>query len=337
MDSLQSKVCVITARTIWLARAAVCILAMLFLLPVVSFAAVDTVDSIDSVSSQTRLISEEWMNILFQGQKIGFSYQKTEKVDTGYKITDRAVMRLKIMGISQDMSFSNVSNLNENKRPKDFVYLQTIQNQRQKTSGVLTGKTIELTITGAGGTSKQTVKVDPATRFADSLEFEYADKLKVGFKTTVPVFITSMRSVEPLTLEVVGRKEIEFDGDKVDVLVVNSSIQGVATVSYVTPEGITLREESFMGFASEKTTEDIALKFTEAHVPITSLITFSLITPDKPINNPRALTELNITMGGLNNPEIVPEDNRQSIGEAERVFDEARKKVIYRAGDPCAR
>ncbi len=321
MSSPTRSVSIAGARGGWLA--VVCLTVFMLLAPGVTFAS----DSApDSSSDFAGIMSEEWLNILFQGQKIGFSYQKIEKSETGYTITDKAVIRLTVMGISQDMSFSNVSQLGENKRLKNFVYLQTIQDQRQKTAGVVKDGAIELSVTGAGGTVTKIVEIEPETRFADLLKFEYADKLKVGFKKIVPVFITALRAVAPMTLEVVDRKKVKFEGGMVDTFVVNSSLQDVKTVSYVTPEGMTVREESFMGFRSERTSEEVALKFTGAHVPITSLITFSLITPDKPIENPQDLTALDIKMGGLNNPDIVPEDNRQTVGESQRVFDESRKR-----------
>jgi len=278
------------------------------------------------LANYNELISEEWMNILFNDQKIGFSYQKIEQGKKGYKVTDRAVIKMKIMDISQDMSFSNTTYLNGDKRLLKFIYLQTIQSQRQRTTGVVKDGKLQLAITGAGGTSYKTVKIHPNTYFGNSMGFALSEKLKVGFKVTVPIFITALRTTGALTFEVIGKKKMTFGGEPVDVYIVESSIQGVKTRSYVTKSGVTIREESFMNFVSVRVDESEALKFQEAYVPITSLITFSLITPDKPIINPAQIKTLKLSIGGLKNPGLLPDDYRQSVGKPKRKMDKSRRR-----------
>lgn len=281
-----------------------------------------------AAAAEGELVSEEWMNILFNGRKIGFNYQKIEQETGGYKITSRAVIRMKIMEVEQDMSFSQVSHLDAEKKLKKFVYLQTIRNQRQRTIGVVYGDKMRLTIRGAGGDSSTTIRIDPATNFGDTLEFLLRDKLEVGMKMVTPVFIPSLRATERMEISVVGKKTITVQGKEYDTLVVESSMQGVKSLTYVTREGRKIREESYMGLTSEITGEDDALEFPAAYVPITSLITFSLITPDRPIENPGAVTGLVIEVGGLDRPDLFPEDNRQTTGESTRVFSEERKRTF---------
>jgi len=278
------------------------------------------------LGNYNELISEEWMNILFNNQKIGFSYQKIEKGDAGYRVTDRAVIKMKVMDISQDMSFSNTTYLSGAKKLVKFIYLQTIQRQRQRTTGIVKNGKLQLAITGAGGTSYKTVKIQPDTYFGESIGFALSDKLNVGFKITVPIFISALRATDNLTFEVIGKKKMTVDGKPVDVYIVESSIQGVKTRSYVTKSGVTIREESFMNFVSVRASESEALKFETAYVPITSLITFSLITPDKQIENPARIKTLKLSIGGLKNPGLLPNDYRQSIGSPERKMDKSRRR-----------
>jgi len=274
------------------------------------------------------IVSEEWMNIMFNRQKVGFSYLKIEKGKDGYRMTNRAVIRMSLMEIEQDMSFSQVSYLDKNKELLRYEYLQTLMNQRQKTSGVIKGDKLYMTITGAGGTSSQTVKIPRGTRFAESVEFSLAKKLKTGFSQTFPIFITSLRTVANLKIEVTGKKTIKWRGQPLETFIVESTLQGVKTKSYVTTDGVKVREESLMGLTSLKVSEEEALKLTKTNVPITSLITFSLITPDKPITRPEAFTVARFEISGLDRPDLMPADERQSPGTAARVFDKARKRYF---------
>ncbi len=282
----------------------------------------------EQAGSHGSIVSEEWMDIMFNRQKVGFSYLKIEKGKDGYRMTNRAVIRMSLMGIEQDMSFSQVSYLDGNKELLRYEYLQTLMNQRQKTSGVIKGDKLYMTITGAGGTSSQTVKIPRGTRFAESIEFSLADKLRTGFKQTFPIFITSLRTVANLKIEVVGKKRVKWKGQPLETFIVESTLQGVKTKSYVTTDGIKVMEESLMGLTSVKVSEDEALKFTKAHVPITSLITFSLITPDKPITRPEDFTVALFEISGLDRPDLMPADERQSPGTPVRVFDETRKRYF---------
>ena len=354
------------------------------------------------------VVSEKWMSILFNNRKIGFSYQKTERGENGYKITERAVIKLKIMNVDQDMSFSNVTYLDNARKTTRFVYLQTMRNQRQRTVGVIKNNEARLTITGAGGSSVSVVKTPSNTVFTDAMEFalpanlavgmeltvpvfikslrtvssiptarkttrfvylqtmrnqrqrtvgviknnearltitgaggssvsvvktpsntvftdamEFAlpANLAVGMELTVPVFIKSLRTVSNLQLNVAGKETIKNGDEQLDVFVVESSMMGVKTISYVTPDGQTVREKSFMGFDFVKTDEASATRLTGANVPITSLITFSLITPDKPVENASSVSQLKIEISGLTDPAALPSGKRQTAGEPRRVID----------------
>ena len=99
------------------------------------------------------------MDIHFNGQKIGFSYQKTEQGPKGYRITGRAVIRFKIADTTQDMSFSRSFYMDPDKSARGFISLQTIGDQRQRTVGELVGGELVMDITGAGGESRVVKKL----------------------------------------------------------------------------------------------------------------------------------------------------------------------------------
>lgn len=263
-----------------------------------------------------RTISEEWMDIHFNGQKIGFSYQRTEQGPKGYRITGRAVIRFKIADATQDMSFSRSFYMDPDKSARGFISLQTIGDQRQRTVGELIGGELILDITGAGGESRVVKKLAPGVQFMETLELLILDKLKPGAKMTIPVFLVEMRALDAITVEIAKEmvKVPGVDGKPVDAYAVESRIQGMATKSYITPAGEKLKEESLMGFTSVRTDEKGATKFPTAVVPVTSLITFSLIKPDKPIESQSGIKELKLSLSGFESPVSIPSDTRQAVG-----------------------
>jgi thiaminase len=263
-----------------------------------------------------RTVSEEWMDIHFNGQKIGFSYQKTEQGPKGYRITGRAVIRFEIADVAQDMSFSRSFYMDPDKSARGFISLQTIGDQRQRTVGDVIGGDLVLDITGAGGESRVVKKLAPGVQFMETLELLILDKLKPGAKMTIPVFLVEMRTQDTIAIEIAKEmvKVPGVDGKPVDAYVVESRIQGMATKSYITPSGEKLKEESVMGFTSVRTDEKNAAKFPTAVIPITSLITFSLVKPDKPIKSQSGIKELKLSLSGFESPVTIPSDTRQVVG-----------------------
>ncbi|MBI4666683.1 MAG: transglutaminase domain-containing protein [Nitrospinae bacterium] len=264
-----------------------------------------------------KTLSENWMNIFFQGQKIGFSFEKVETGPKGFRVTGRAVVKFAVADTTQDMSFSQTYYLEPDYRMKGFVSLHTMQNQRQQTVGEVAGKDLNLDITGAGGSRRVTKKLETGVYFAETLELMLKDKLKPGFKGKFPIYLAEMRAMDEIAVEVIGRQTIQHEGKPVDTLVTQTSIRGISTKSYIGANGEKLREESPMGFTSIKVSEREAISMPAATIPITSLITFSLIKPSKPIKDPLALKELKLTVGGFESPVILPSDERQTTGRPE--------------------
>ena len=277
-----------------------------------------------------RTISEEWMDIHFNGQKIGFSYQKTEQGPKGYRITGRAVVRFKIAEATQDMSFSRTFYLGPDKSARGFISLQTIGDQRQRTVGEVTGEELVLDITGAGGESRVVKKLPLGTQFMETLELLILEKLGSGGKMTVPVFLVEMRALDEVAIEISKDlvKITGTDGKPVDAYVFESRIQGMVTKSYITPSKEKLKEESVMGFTSARTDENGAAKFPTAQIPVTSLITFSLVKPDKPIENQTGIKELKLTLSGFESPVTIPSDTRQAVGTGEWSKNAAGKSAL---------
>ncbi|VAX26219.1 hypothetical protein MNBD_NITROSPINAE02-829 [hydrothermal vent metagenome] len=259
-------------------------------------------------------VSEEWMNVKFGGRKIGFSFSKTEKGKDGYLLTSRAVIRLEIMGQKQDLSFSRSFHLDSKKRPLGFISIMKMGTQRQQTFGVINDNILKLAITGVAGTVNTTQKLKKGIKFLDTLGFVLADRLAEGTRLTIPVYLVELRTSDFVKLEVKEKKTMEIDGNRVEVFVVDIMVQGFVSRAYVTREGVTLREEqTLLGMVSERTTEKDALSFAASGaVPVSSLITFSLIKPDRPVPNPTLLKELIITMGGVKRAESLPVDYRQT-------------------------
>ena len=272
------------------------------------------------------VLHESWENTFFQDQKVGFSFMKVDHGEKGYFVTGRAVLKLSINNMTQDMSFSSEASLDLEGKLQKFNYLQTMSGQRQNIRGVVKEGVIRMVVSGAGGARETRVKAPVDVNLPHIVEFFFFRDLKVGKKITAPVFMEALRVVDKLSLHVTGTKEMKTAKGMEEVFVVESRMQGVTTTTYVAADGRRVREESLMGMSFVETTEEDATKMS-AGIPITSVINFSLITPDKPLPDPESLKSLTISIAGLSSPEIM-EDDRQKPGQFTRELDQEGKRTF---------
>jgi len=276
-----------------------------------------------------KTLSDNWSNILFGGAKIGFSHQKIEQGPKGYRITSHSIVKMQVMDDNQEVSFSHTFYLDADKKPRGFVSLKTIQNQRMQTTGEVRGGKLLVETSGAGGGKKFTQAIPEGAKFLETLDLSLKDYLKPGLKTTIPVFVTDFRTMDQISLEVKDKKQIVVEGKTVEAYLVEVRVQGLTERSYVTPEGENVREENDLGFVTEKTTEAEALKFPSTAVSVNSLISLSLIKPDKPLPDHEKIKEIHLIVGGMDTPVTIPSDDRQTASSPYWKKAEGGKSKLY--------
>ena len=270
---------------------------------------------------EVQTLMEAWENTLFQGKKVGFSFMRVDRTQKGYHVTARAALKLTVMGVPQDMSFTSEALLGPDGRMESFSFIQTMQSQRQSMRAVVSQDAVRMTITGAAGSKQTSIKAPAGVTLAHVAEYFFHQDLAMGKEAVYPIFIESLRSVGSLRMKVIGKKAVKADGAQKEAFMVESEMMGMKTTTLVAPDGRKLSGSSLMGISFEAASEEDALKLPGADVPVTSLITFSLITPDKPVENQEKLNMLKVTIRGLSSPDMLT-DERQTVGEAIRILDE---------------
>lgn len=262
-----------------------------------------------------RLLLEEWFNVLFGESKIGFSTSSVEAGPEGYRLKGRAVIRLQVAGETHDLSFSQTFHLDKEKRVIGFVSLQNAGGRRIETTGRLEGTRLHLTVASASGEQNIELDLPVGIRFLETIAFTLADELKEGFDKTVPVYVTSLRAVEPIRIEVKGKERLEIDGREIEAWRATATMRGFVTEMWIDENGRTVREkEPSIGVVTQLTTKEKALAFADKGIPIGSLITYSLVKPDRALPHPGRIKRLSLLVGGLDTPRAIPRDERQSVG-----------------------
>lgn len=258
-------------------------------------------------------IDQSWRSIFFDSRKIGFSTQSIEKGPLGYRVSSRALLKLTIGGVDIDISSSARYFLDHDRARRAFSSYTILGERRRETIGEIDGEQIRLLVRGRSRSEILTIEAPPGIEFIETFLFSSASLLKRGARIKIPVFIPEARAVRPMKIAV-GRDLLNFplDGVEYKVFELDSDIDGATTRSLVTEDGKLIREtQSRLALESRHADEKSATQLGSASISIASLITFSLIKPDREIVDPGALAALELAVTGAPSPTAIPEDYRQ--------------------------
>jgi hypothetical protein len=273
-----------------------------------------------SAAFADKLLYDQWMEIEMNGHKIGFSHQQAVSTDSGYSLNSKSVMKLEVSGSTTEISGSQTSFLDKSYRPLRFTYMQKQLNHQQFIDGVVEGKKLNVTVKSAGNVTKKTVDFGDQVFIADAMGFLLGQKkLEEGKKLSYRVFVEPLLAYETITAEIGKKMEMEISGKKETVVPVTMRFKNFLTVSYISTNGRIVREISPMGFVSQEVDEARAVSFPAGAMSFTSLLSYSLIPLEKPLDNPAQITAMRLRVSGLASKGLVPRDDRQSFTKEEKL------------------
>ena len=157
----------------------------------------------------------------------------------------------------------------------------------------------------------------PSTTFLLNL---ISDGLRVGQKGELPLFVEPLQLVVDLEYEVLRKETLQYRGESVDTFVIRQRLSGMESTMWVANDGSVYRETTDMGFESFKEEGQEAQKIDEA-MTISSIITMSLVKPDKPLPRPYKNYDLIYQIHPMSSLDSIPEDHRQTILKSEKQAD----------------
>jgi len=264
--------------------------------------------------TQVQADRENWMNIYQQEQKIGYVHRQIFKTLEGYKILESVFMQINTMGMMQDLRFKTTGSLKPDLTLSSFDFELFSSLFRFKARGTLKDKTLTLSMaSGTGPEQNLNLPLKKDIHLSVGLvEILSARDLKPGDSRTFTVFdpITATeRSVKILVVEeetilVMDREE---RAKKVSV-----EFMGVSQFAWIGKDGAALREEGPLGMRLEQVAKEEALQKI-AVLPGTDIAAFASIPSNRMIRSVDQLTELKLTLTGVDERVLSLEGGRQSF------------------------
>lgn len=264
---------------------------------------------------------EDWLGTYFQGKKMGFTKSLTRWSPDGIVMDSTVFFKIRSKSVDQSTTIKQTTRLSRDFKLLSFSVFQEISGHRQQVEGKLEGNELRYRTKSLGydkeKTETFTENTAPSSTFLLNL---MSAGLEVGQKGELQLFMEPLQLMVDLEYEVLRKEALQHEGEPVDTFVIVQRFSGMESTMWVTDDGSVYRETTNQGFESFKEEAEVAQKIDEA-MTISSVITMSLVKPDKPLPRPGKTRELVYRIQHVSSSEAIPEDHRQKILSTEKQTD----------------
>jgi len=264
---------------------------------------------------------EDWLGTYYQGKKMGFTKSVTRWSPDGIVTDSTVFFKIRSKSVDQSTTIKQTTRLGLDYKLLSFSLLQEISGHRQQVEGMLTGKELRYRTKSLGYDKEKTLEFTSATVPSSTFLLNLiSDGLRVGQKGKLPLFVEPLQLMVDLQYEVLRKETLQYRGESVDTFVIHQRFSGMESTMWVANDGSVYRETTDMGFESFKEEGEEAQKIDEA-MTISSIITMSLVKPDKPLPRPYKKYDLIYQIHPVVSLDSIPEDHRQTIVKSEKQAD----------------
>tara|TARA_B100000686_G_C16729109_1_gene939539 strand:+ start:154 stop:1593 length:1440 start_codon:yes stop_codon:yes gene_type:complete len=264
---------------------------------------------------------EDWLGTYYKGKKMGFTKSKTRWGPEGVVMDSMVFFKINSESADQSTTIKQTTRLDPNFRLLRFSLIQEISGHRQQVEGKLEGNDLRYRTTSLGYNKEKTLKFTSKTAPSSTFLINLVSRgLKVGQQGNLQLFMEPLQIIVDLEYEVLREETLQYLGGIINTFVIRQRFSGMESTLWVAHDGTVFREITNMGFESFKEEPEIAQKIDEA-MTISSIITMSLVKPDKPVPRPKSKYDLIYRIQPLSSSKALPEDDRQKVLGVEKQDD----------------
>ncbi|MGH8621525.1 MAG: hypothetical protein ACRET3_05235, partial [Burkholderiales bacterium] len=246
--------------------------------------------------------SEYWTGIVFNGEKIGFTHIsiRKEPATEDYEIRSEASFVLRFLGIEKKVKLKSRDLIAGDLTLVDFAYEYYIDNSELRVTGRRQSGELVATIVTGGKPHEQRLPVEGKLYPSSVIALYPAlHGLEIGREHGYLVYSGETQSLREVTQRVAGYERSDlFPGNAFKV---ETAMGGQRVTTWIGPDGKPVFELAMRGVMisfledSESATRYLALASLNKNE---SLVEYSIVRPDRPIENPRAVSALRIALSG---------------------------------------
>jgi hypothetical protein len=246
--------------------------------------------------------AEYWTGIVFNGEKIGFTHFTIRRVaDSGrYEIRSEASFVLRFLGIEKKVQLRSRDTIESDLDLVDFAYEYHIDGSEMRVTGQKAGAELAATIVTGGKPQEQRLPVEGKLYPSSVIALYPAlHGLEIGREHNYRVYSGETQSIRDVTQRVTGYEQSElFIGNAFKI---ETAMGGQSVTTWIGPDGRPVFELAMRGVMisyledSGSATRYLALASLNKKE---SLVEYSMVRPDRPIERPRAVSALGVALSG---------------------------------------
>ncbi len=256
---------------------------------------------------------ESWMNIMQNGHKIGSSHTFISQTQKGYLLKETLYLRLKTMGLIQDLILKTAGKLNKDFTLSSFDFEIRSGRFHFSAQGSVSGNLLSVKTHDVGSAKNVRTKIKEKL-YASSgvVHAVFASGMKPGDEFIFHVFDPMSMSSEPVTVQIIGKEKILNMGIQKNSMKVAIQYQGATQLAWIGENGEVIREKGILGFSLEKTTRQDAL-FGLLDESSQDLTEIASVASNVIFDNPLILERISVEISGINTKDVHLESQRQVL------------------------
>src|SRR5512134_312626 len=266
--------------------------------------------------------SEYWTGIVFNGEKIGFTHftLRREPETERYEIRSEATFVLRFLGFEKKVQLKSRDVIAGDLTMVDFAYEYNIDGSELKVTGRREAGNLAATIVTGGTPTEQRLPVEGKLYPSSVIAlYPVLHGLEIGREHGYLVYSGETQSIREVIQRVIGYERSElFLGNAFKI---ETAMGGQRVTTWISPDGKPVFELALRGAMisfledSGSATRYLALASLNKNE---SLIDYSIVRPDRPIDDPRAVSALQVALSGADH--APPSDAWQSCSAEQREF-----------------
>jgi hypothetical protein len=246
--------------------------------------------------------SEYWTGIVFNGEKIGFTHFTIRKdAGTGnYEIRSEASFVLRFLGIEKKVHLQSRDVVGGDLTLVDFAYEYHMDGSELRLTGRRESGELAATIVAGGRPNEQRLPVEGKLYPSSVIAlYPVLHGLEIGREHNYRVYNGETQAMASVAQRITGYERSDlFPGNAFKV---ETAMHGQRVTTWIGPDGRPVFELALRGAMisfledSASATRYLALASLNKKE---SLVEYSLVRPDRPIDNPRAVSALRVALSG---------------------------------------
>ena len=275
-------------------------------------------------------IQESW-GVFYRGEKIGHASQTITPKEKGYRIQDRSLLRLQLLGTTQNATTHLDMDVDQEWTLEKFNFVLHANDARFHARGrVAPGKLLVTVDSGGHLTTREITLNQPPYLLAALKPYVAAQQLEPGKEYYFSTFDPATLSQQVTTVVIEGREQIRLGERMEPALRIRQRFNGIAVVSWLDGAGRTLKEETPAGFSLVRQSPLEAQSPSATRSVPLDLITQTSITPDRPISTPERKQHVKLKLSGIDLANFpLVNAGRQKLNQDEL---EIRREDVARLG-----